>query len=37
VKLAAMVERRSVKGFLLALAEARICELEKSGLLPKGK
>ena len=37
VKLAAMVERRSVKGFLLALAEARIHELEKSGLLPKGK
>ena len=37
VKLAATVERRTVKGFLLALAEARIQELEKNGLLPKGK
>ena len=37
VKLAAAVERRSVKGFLLALAEGRIQELEKQGLLPKGK
>ena len=37
VKLAATVERRTVKGFLLALAEERIQELEKQGLLPKGK
>ena len=37
VKLAAVVERRSVKGFLLALAEERIQDLEKKGLLPKGK
>jgi hypothetical protein len=37
VKLAAAVERRSVKGFLLALAEERIQDLEKKGLLPKGK
>jgi porphobilinogen deaminase len=37
VKLAATAERRSVKGFLLALAEARIEEMEKNGLLPKGK
>ena len=37
VKLAAAVERRTVKGFLLALAEGRIQELEKNGLLPKGK
>jgi hypothetical protein len=37
VKLAAAVERRTVKGFLLALAEERIQELEKKGLLPKGK
>jgi hypothetical protein len=31
------VERRTIKGFLLALAEERIQELEKKGLLPKGK
>lgn len=37
VKLAATVERRSVKGFLLALAEARLEEMEKNGLLPKEK
>ena len=37
VKLAAAVERRTVKGFLLALAEGRIQELEKNGLLPKEK
>ena len=37
VKLAAAVERRSVKGFLLALAEERIQDLEKKGLLPKGR
>ena len=37
VKLAATVERRTMKGFLLALAEERIQELEKKGLLPKGK
>jgi hypothetical protein len=37
VKLAAAVERRTVKGFLLALAEERIQDLEKRGLLPKGK
>ena len=37
VKLAATVERRTIKGFLLALAEERIQELEKKGLLPKGK
>lgn len=37
VKLAAAVERRTVKGFLLALAEERIQDLEKKGLFPKGK
>ena len=37
VKLAAAVERRTLKDFLLALAEERIQELEKKGLLPKGK
>jgi porphobilinogen deaminase len=36
VKLAATVERRTIKGFLLALAEERIQELEKKGLQPKG-
>lgn len=37
LKLAATVERRTIKGFLLALAEERITELEKNGLLPKSK
>lgn len=37
VKMAATVERRTIKGFLLSLAEERIEELEKKGLLPKGK
>lgn len=37
VKMAATVERRTIKGFLLSLAEERIQELEKKGLLPKGK
>jgi hypothetical protein len=37
MKMAAAVERRTLKGFLLALAEERIQELEKKGLLPKGK
>jgi porphobilinogen deaminase len=37
VKLAAAVERCTVKGVLLALAEERNQELEKKGLLPKGK
>jgi hypothetical protein len=37
MKQAALVERRTVKGFLLALAEERIQELEKKGLLPKNK
>ncbi|QPD04934.1 MAG: hypothetical protein Nkreftii_002708 [Candidatus Nitrospira kreftii] len=37
LKQAALAERRTVKAFLLALAEERIEELEKKGLLPKGK
>ena len=37
LKMAAAAERRTVKGFLLALAEERIAELEKKGLVPKGK
>ncbi len=37
MKQAAAVEHRSVKGFLLALVEERLVELEKKGLLPKVK
>ncbi len=37
LKMAAAAEHRTVKGFLLALIEERIQELEKKGLLPKGK
>jgi len=37
LKMAAAAEHRSVKGFLLALIEERIEELERKGLLPKGK
>jgi hypothetical protein len=35
--MAAAAEHRSVKGFLLALVEERIAELERKGLLPKSK
>lgn len=35
--MAAAAEHRTVKGFLLALAEERIQELEREGILPKGK
>lgn len=37
VKMAAAHEGKSVKQFLIELAEARIQELEKRGILPKGK
>lgn len=37
MKMACAVERRTLKGFLLALAEERIQELERKGLLPKGR
>ncbi|MEO7862288.1 MAG: hypothetical protein ABIU05_18025 [Nitrospirales bacterium] len=37
LKMAAASEHRTVKGFLLALIEERIEDLEKKGLLPKGK
>ena len=37
LKMAAAAEHRTVKGFLLALAEERIQELERKGILPKGK
>ena len=37
VKVAAAIERKSVKRLLLDLAEAHLQELERKGLLPKGK
>jgi len=37
VKMAAAHEGKSVKDFLIELAEARIEELERKGILPKGK
>lgn len=37
LKMAAAAERRTVKGFLLALVEERIQELERKGILPKEK
>ena len=37
LKAAAACEQRSVKGFLLALVEERLQELERKGILPKGK
>ena len=37
LKMAAAAEHRTVKGFILALIAERIQELEKKGILPKGK
>jgi len=37
VKMAAAYERKTVKQFLMDLARDRIRELEKRGILPKGK
>ena len=37
VKVAAAVQRKSVKQLLIELSEAHIEELEKKGQLPKGK
>jgi len=37
VKMAAAYERKTVKQFLMDLAQARIQEMEKRGILPKGK
>ena len=37
LKMAAAAEHRTVKGFQLALIDERIEEMEKKGLLPKGK
>ena len=37
VKITAAHEGKTVKDFLIELAEARIQELERKGILPKGK
>jgi len=37
VKVAAAIQRKSVKQLLIDLSEAHIEEMEKKGLLPKGK
>ena len=37
VKMAAAHEGKSVKEFLIELAQAKIEELERKGILPKGK
>ncbi|MCH8041472.1 MAG: hypothetical protein IH977_14190 [Nitrospinae bacterium] len=37
MKIAAAVERKSVRTLVLELIERRIQDLEKKGLLPKGK
>jgi hypothetical protein len=37
VKMAAAHEGKTVKEFLVELAEARLLELERKGILPKGK
>lgn len=37
VKMAAAHEGKTVKDFLIELAETRIQELERKGILPKGK
>ncbi len=37
VKMAAAYERKTVKQFLMDLARARVQEMEKKGILPKGK
>ena len=37
VKMAAAHEGKTVKDFLIELAEAKIQELERKGMLPKGK
>lgn len=37
VKMAAAHEGKTVKDFLIELAEAKIQELERKGILPRGK
>ena len=36
-KIAAAIERKAVKQFVLDLVEAHLQEMEKKGILPKGK
>ena len=36
-RIAALTERKTVRGLLMELVEAHLKELEKKGLLPKGK
>ena len=36
-RIAAAVERKSIKRFLLDVVEAHLDELERKGVLPKGK
>jgi len=36
-RIAVAIERKRMKQFLLDLVEAHILEMEKKGLLPKGK
>jgi hypothetical protein len=37
IRIAAAIERKRMKRFLLAFVEAHLWELEKKGLLPKDK
>jgi hypothetical protein len=37
MKVAAAVEKKTLKQLLFELAEAHLAELEKKGILPKGK
>ena len=37
VKMAAAYEGKTVKEFLIGLAEARLAEMERRGILPKGR
>jgi len=37
LKMAAAADHRTVKGFILKLIEEQIQEMEKKGILPKGK
>jgi hypothetical protein len=37
LKIAAAIERRTVKDVILELAQEKVQDMEKKGLLPKGK
>ena len=37
IKVAAAIEKKSVKQLLIELSEAHLQEMEKKGLLPKGR